>query len=104
MILDLHDEPSEEEFTLERILRIHKVYFKSPFHRNFLPRLPEDKVAILPNGVDTSLLSTKEQSDRKPFRLIYASSYDRGLVHMLEYGWPVIRKAIPEAGTSLEEK
>ena len=32
-----------------------------------------------------------------PLTLVYTSSYDRGLEHMLKYGWPLIHSAFPSA-------
>ena len=39
----------------------------------------------------------KIKGQRDKYKLIYASSYDRGLHYMLLWGWPIIKKEIPEA-------
>jgi glycosyltransferase involved in cell wall biosynthesis len=52
------------------------------------------------NGVQVDLFnsvieSTKEKRD--PYRLIYASTYERGLEPILRHSWPKIKAAVPEA-------
>lgn len=57
--VDLHDIVSNASLDLEHIRNIDKVFFKSNCHRSLLTKLPQDKVAIVGNGVriweDTSL-------------------------------------------------
>jgi glycosyltransferase involved in cell wall biosynthesis len=61
--------------------------------------IPDGKIAIIPNGVDTQIFDVidTEKYRRKKYRLIYTSSYVRGLEHILMYGFPEIRRHIPEA-------
>lgn len=94
IILDLHDVPDPTEFTQERLENIDKIYVKSKYHRSLLPSIPDDKFVIIPNGVDPIELGDVKRNEKQ---LIYASSYDRGLELLLTYGWPVIKKAIPDA-------
>ena len=94
--LDLHDVPNPAEFTPERLKHVDKIFVKSKYHRNFLPDIADDKFAIIPNGVDGDMLRFNKV-EKSPYRMIYSSSYDRGLEQMLEWGWPIIKKEIPEA-------
>lgn len=56
-------------------------------------KLPPDRWRILHNGVDL----TRFKSGKKvPGRMIWASSPDRGLHHLLEM-WPKIKKVVPHA-------
>jgi tetratricopeptide (TPR) repeat protein len=52
VLLDLHDVASNLDFPLERVAKIDKVFVKSNYHRNQLPSVPDDKVAIISNGLD----------------------------------------------------
>lgn len=94
VFLDLHDIPQTAEFTLERLKKIDKIFVKSAYHRSLLPDVPDEKFIIAPNGVDLNLLAEKSKRGNS---LIWSSSYDRGLEQALEIGWPIIKKAIPDA-------
>lgn len=95
--LDLHDVPSHQEFTQERLRGFDKVFVCSEYHKSRLPdHIPDDKIVIIPNGFDQTYLQWKSES-RDPYKLIYASRYYRGLELMLSYGWPIIKREIPNA-------
>lgn len=95
ILLDLHDVPEPAQYSEERLKKVSKIFVKSAYHRSLLPDVPDEKFVIVPNGIDLSLI--EEGTDRNPHKLIWASSYDRGLEPALTYGWPIIKKAIPEA-------
>jgi len=95
LFLDLHDVPSPAEFTEERMAKVDKIFVKSKYHRDFLPNVKDDKFVVITNGFDPALI--KDGVGREGNKLIYASSYDRGLEWMLRYGWPVVRKEVPDA-------
>jgi glycosyltransferase involved in cell wall biosynthesis len=69
----------------------------SPWHVEFFSKhhgIPKDKIIIIPNGMDTSML--KFDPDMKEYgRLHYSSSPDRGLDNIL-YLLPWIKEKIPE--------
>lgn len=90
----LHDIVDPYEYTPERLSRIDKIIVLSEFHRKNLPQIPDDTFYITSNGVDISLF--EKDIERKPFKMIYTSSYDRGLEQLLEM-WPEIKRQIPEA-------
>lgn len=95
IFLDLHDVPSAAEFTPERLKKVDKIFVKSPYHRSLLPNVPDEKFVIIPNGVDLNLLP--EKIEKKGKKVIWSSSYDRGLQQALEIGWPIIKEAVPDA-------
>lgn len=51
LFMDLHDVASQLSWTEENMNKIDKVFFKSKYHRNNLPKLPESKVKIISNGI-----------------------------------------------------
>ena len=72
---------------------IDKIFVLSKHHRDFLPDIPDDKFFITSNGLN---LEDVSKVKRVQSRLVYGSSYDRGLEHLLRM-WPDIKKAIPDA-------
>jgi len=94
--LDLGSVLLPEEVTEEKLRGYDKIFCKNLFHRSLLPEIPDRKIAIIPNGFDSSFLKFCGQV-KDPDKIIYASNYIRGLEKMLEFGWPVIHEQIPEA-------
>jgi glycosyltransferase involved in cell wall biosynthesis len=88
-----HDIQNPAEYTPERIRKVDKVFFLSQWHRENVKALPDSKVFITANGIPDI---TVDPSPRDPHKMIYASSYDRGLEHLLTM-WPQIKKDVPDA-------
>lgn len=97
VILDLHDVPFIGDYTPERLEKVNHIFVKSAYHRSLLPDVPDEKFVIIPNGVDLDVVKSVGSLKKRDNKLIYASSYDRGLDMMLEFGWPIIKEAIPDA-------
>ena len=99
LIIDLHDHTDGKFFMTDAMNKVQKVMLKSMFHRKLFSMIPDGKIAIIPNGVDTQLLDVVDTDKyfRKRYRLIYTSSYVRGLEHILMYGFPEIKRQIPQA-------
>ena len=113
VLLDLHDMPNAHEMTSGRLAKVSALMLKSDFQRASLPpRAAQMCAVVIPNGVDEALIArarTEVMANdddgstaptvgmRRPLRLIYTSSYDRGLEHMLRHGWPLIAAALPTA-------
>lgn len=95
VFLDLHDVPAASEYTEERLKKVDKIFVKSAYHRSLLPNVPDEKFVIIPNGIDLDLLPAK--IEKKGHKVIWSSSYDRGLQPALEIGWPIIKAAVPDA-------
>lgn len=86
--------PNDEVNTLP-----HAWVALSEWHKRFLARqLPEDTtIEVLPNCIDLNLYPAKAKMHKTYHgytEFFYASSPDRGLVHVLR-AWPKIRKAVP---------
>jgi len=104
--LDLHDGVIIKDF-IENWYRygskVNKVFFKSNYHKEIFVKslritLPLERTVIIPNGVRIRDFSeNKENVERNPYRFCYCSCYTRGLVHILQYIWPIIIKAEPRA-------
>lgn len=91
-LLWLHDIANPADYTEARLARIDKIICLSNWHRRNLGNVSEDKIAIIGNGIPL----TEIKSTRNPNGLVYASSYDRGLEHLLDM-WPEIIKEVPDA-------
>lgn len=93
ILLDLHDVPNALDYTKERLKNVDKILVKSQYHREFIPDVPDDKIAIVPNGMNVHQLESVSL-DWKEGRMFYGSSYDRGLEGLLKI-WPDIIKEVP---------
>lgn len=80
----------------EVLNRFDKIFSKSQYQRKLLPEIADDKFKFVSNGYDSSILQYAN-TPKKPYKLVYASRYYRGLEDMLEHGWSRIKEAIPEA-------
>ena len=96
-----HDVPSIADFTEERLKQINKIFVLSKYHRNLFRmmknnepvEISDEKFLETRNGIITY---PSKKIKRDPYRMIYASSYDRGLPHLLT-SWPEIKKQVPQA-------
>lgn len=92
--LDLHDVIQDGEFTPERLEKVTKVFVKSKFHRSLFPSVPDEKIVIVPNGIDEKLFESSEERD--PMLMINTSSADRSLSALLDC-YEEIKKQVPKA-------
>jgi glycosyltransferase involved in cell wall biosynthesis len=98
IMIDLHD-CSKMYPELIR-MKVDKVFMKSGFHRSLNKDIPDNKVCIIPNGIEDDVLNAAKSykiTKRYPKRFIYASCYTRGLEKILKHCWPIIRKNVPDA-------
>lgn len=90
----LHDVPNAIDFTPERLANIDRIMVLSHAQRELLPDVPESKFFYTSNGI------VEEYKEFPPInnkhRVIWTSSYDRGLEHLLTV-WPGVKKAVPDA-------
>src|SRR5216684_8525690 len=78
IFIDSHDTTNESFFTTRnRLSKINRLFLKSNYHRSLFPNIPDHKIAVIPNGIDLSLLEGAEQKD--PFLLINTSAADRSM-------------------------
>ena len=92
--VDVHDVMSPADFTPSRLENIDKVFVKTQSHVDCFPNIPEDKFAVINNGLD--LERFKGEVKKEPFRAIYSSTPNRGLDILLDV-WHNIRQEVPEA-------
>lgn len=95
ILMDLHDVVPEGEFTEKRLAKVAKIMVKSKFHRSLFPNIPDSKFAIVPNGIDLTLLSTAKIK-RDPNLIINTSSPDRSL-DVLPKLFMEVKKQFPSA-------
>jgi glycosyltransferase involved in cell wall biosynthesis len=94
---DWHDLLAPERcFPIEKIKRFDQIFSKSSFQRKLLSQIPDDKFSVISNGIDSGIAELYNQ-EKEPYRLVYASRYYRGLELMLRYGWPIIKRELPDA-------
>lgn len=93
----MHDVPYPKQFPESKLTEIDKIIVLSQFHKSLLPKyIPESKIFVSSNGINEGDFAIKKIPDRNPKRIIYTSSYDRGIQHLLEM-WGDIRKQVPDA-------
>jgi len=94
VIVDMHDVIPEEEFSRDRLHKIDRIFVKSRFHRSLYPQVPDEKFAIIPNGIDTRIF--ENNCERDPLLMINTSSADRSLEAYLDC-FEEIKKQVPNA-------
>jgi len=94
VFVDVHDVIGRGEFTQERLDRATKILFKTQAHRDNYPDVPEDKVAIIPNGMDFELFDQDVKKDQ--YLMVNTSSPDRSM-DVLPKLFKEVKKRVPEA-------
>lgn len=96
-LLWLHDVPNPLDYTQEVIDSYKYIIVLSKFHRAFLPAIADEKFYISSNGINVEMIEQveKENIERKPRKIIYASSPDRGLENLLDC-LEEVKKQIPD--------
>jgi len=77
---------------------VDKFFVLTPWHKNFVAghhNLPEDKLQIVPNGVNVEIFGAFDPDLKVPGKMIWTSSPDRGLDNLL-YCLPWIQEQCPE--------
>jgi tetratricopeptide (TPR) repeat protein len=90
IFIDLHDVLPKEEFTPERLAKIDKIFVKSKAHRGLFPNVPDEKIVVIPNGVDSSQFEKKVQKNQCV--ILNTSSPDRHLDATLDIFEELIRR------------
>lgn len=94
ILIDLHDVVPPGEFTPERLKKIFKVMVKTKFHRSLFPNIPDDKIAVIPNGMDFELFDQDITKDQ--YLLVNTSSPDRSM-DVLPKLFKEVKKRVPQA-------
>ena len=94
----VHDLPHNMVFDDDSMVTFDKIIMLSEYHKSLLPKKVQDsgKVYISTNGLNTTDFKPLHGVSRQRSRVIYASSYNRGLETILR-GWKEIREAVPDA-------
>ncbi len=91
----IHDLPQDGELTEEFVRLTDRIFVLSEYHKSLLPEHAKKKAFITRNGVnidDFKGISANKVANR----IIYASSYDRGLEDILK-GWKAVKTEVPDA-------
>ena len=95
-IIWTHDLPNFN-FSPDNILSFDKIVMLSKYHASLLPKeIPDEKIYISTNGLNPDDYRGLDNIKREGHRVIYASSYDRGLEQLLQ-GWKQVRESVPDA-------
>lgn len=96
-IIWLHDLPTNIDFGDRDVDRVDKYVVLSQYHASLLPKgIPKNKIFVSTNGLNPKDYEGLDSIKREPRRIIYASSYDRGLEELLSM-WKDIKAEVPEA-------
>lgn len=93
IFVDLHDVVPHGEFNEKRLAKVTRIFVKTKFHRSLFPNVPDEKFAIIPNGMET-YLDSKIKKD--PLLVINTSSPDRSL-DVLPALWKRVKEKVPSA-------
>jgi protein O-GlcNAc transferase len=74
--------------------RYRKIFIQSRFHRQHYSGLAEERFFYTRNGIHPEHFD--QVIERDPHKVVYGSSYDRGLIQLLE-AWPRVKEKVPEA-------
>lgn len=94
VFVDLHDVLPKGEFNEKRLQKIDKVLVKTEFHKSLFPNIPDNKFAVIPNGMDFELFNQKIKKDR--YLLVNTSSPDRSMDVLPEL-FKRVKKQVPKA-------
>lgn len=64
VFVDVHDVLPVGEFTKDRLSKITKVFLKSDFHRTIFENIPDEKIVIVPNGINTEEFKPMEKDEK----------------------------------------
>lgn len=91
--VDVHDVIPKGEFNEKRIEKLTKVLVKTRFHRSLFPNVPDEKIAIIPNGMDFELFN--QNVEKNQYMLVNTSSPDRSLDVLPEL-FMRVKKILPQ--------
>jgi glycosyltransferase involved in cell wall biosynthesis len=78
--------------------RYRKIIVLSRFHRQHYAPLPDAKFFNSRNGIHPAHFD--QAVERDPYKVVYGSSYDRGLMPLLN-AWPRVKAAVPQASLTV---
>jgi len=93
IFVDLHDVVPSGEFTEKRLEKIDKVFVKTKFHRSLFPNIPDEKLAVIPNGQNLYGVTDVEKDQ---YLIVNTSSPDRSMDVVPEL-FKRIKEKVPQA-------
>lgn len=97
IFVDLHDVIPPGEFNEKRLAKLSKVFLKTQAHRSLFPNVPDEKIAIIPNGIDIEPFEKYIKSVKKdPYLIINTSSPDRSM-DVVPKIFKKIKERVPQA-------
>jgi glycosyltransferase involved in cell wall biosynthesis len=96
IFVDMHDAGLEDEFIPARLQQLTRIFVKTQFHRSLFSNVPNDKIAIIPNGIDLSLLESYPAIKKDPYLMINTSSPDRSM-DVLPKLFKEVKRRVPQA-------
>lgn len=94
IFVDVHDVISPGEFNDKRLEKVTGIFFKTNFHRQLFPLVPDNKCFVVPNGIDFGLFNQDIKKDQ--YLLINTSSPDRSMDVMPKL-FKKIKDKVPQA-------
>ena len=95
LFVDMHDVIPSGEFTEKRLKKIDKVFVKTHAHRDLFLNVPDEKIAIIPNGQDNSMFEDTGV-EKNPYMLVNTSSPERSM-DVLPKLFKEVKRRVPEA-------
>jgi glycosyltransferase involved in cell wall biosynthesis len=96
IFVDLHEAVPMDEFTSTRLQQTTRIFVKTRFHRSLFPNIPDSKIAIIPNGIDLSVLESNPPVKKEPYLMINTSSAERSM-DVLPRLFREVKKRVPQA-------
>lgn len=93
IFLELHDVIPEGELTPKRLTKVQKIFVKSNFHRSLFPNVPDNKIVVIPNGLE---IYPDPTIKKDPYLIINTSSPDRSM-DVLPKLFKEVKKRVPQA-------
>jgi hypothetical protein len=90
----LHDILYPEAINDTIIQNVDKILYVSKWHSENVPSVPVEKRYITNNGINKK--DFEKLPPKRPYSLVWSSSYDRGLLPFIKNIWPLIVKEIPD--------
>lgn len=104
IFVDMHDVVQDGEFNQKRLEKIEKVFVKTKFHRSLFPSIPDNKIEVIPNGMDFELFDQRIEGatisnqiiKKDQYLIVNTSSPDRSMDVMPKL-FRMIKKKVPQA-------
>jgi len=96
VFIDLHDLVPADELSSTRLQRLTRILVKTQFHRSLYPNVPDNKIAVIPNGLDFSVLESNPPISKDANLIINTSAPERSM-DVLPKLFKEVKKRVPQA-------